>query len=320
MPLVSKGQWLELSVRVDAEAVESVTEVFSRVVPGGVAIEEDITVFGDREGYIVNADKPVTVRGYLPVDDTCGAKVNEIKDALDHLSMLRPVGELSLRQIAEEDWASAWKEHFQVHKVGRRTVIVPSWREYAPQPDEIVITLDPGMAFGTGLHPTTRLCLAELEIHLRPGMRVLDLGTGSGILAIAAAHLGAASVSALDTDAVAVEAARANVLANGVAAIVKVEQGTLASPTPRMVGRKPFVGAPRPKWDLVVCNIVAQVLIGLAEALATALEAGGLLITSGIINERADDVAAGFATQGLQILDRRVEGDWIALIATKPAL
>ena len=108
--------WLELSVQVDNEAVESVTEVLSRFVQGGVAIEEDITAFSDREGYIVNRDKPVTVRGYLPVDDACGCAVTQIKEAMGHLSMLRPGGELSLRQVAEDDWANAWKEHFQVHK------------------------------------------------------------------------------------------------------------------------------------------------------------------------------------------------------------
>lgn len=295
-------QWLELSVQVDREAVDSVAEVFSRYVYGGVAIEESITTYGDREGYQVNPTEPVTIRGYLPLDDSCGGMVTKIKEALDHLSFLRPIGDLTLRSLAEEDWANAWKEHFQVLKVGRRTVVVPSWHQYSPQDQEITIILDPGMAFGTGLHPTTRLCLVALEDYLRPGCRVLDLGTGSGILAIAAARLGAASVLALDTDAVAVEVAQRNVIANGLANTVRVAQGTL--PQER-----------EGPWDLVVANIIAQVIIALAGHLATAVTADGLLIVSGIIQERATAVESSLLAQGLAIVDKRADGDWLAYVA-----
>jgi ribosomal protein L11 methyltransferase len=319
-------KWLELSVQVDNEAVESVTEVFSRFVKGGVAIEEDITAFGDRDGYVVNTDKPVAIRAYLPVDDTCGCSVSQIKDALDHLSMIRPIGELAMRQVAEEDWANAWKEHFQVHRVGPRTVIVPSWRQYDPLPDDVVITLDPGMAFGTGLHPTTRLCLMALEERVRPGQSILDLGTGSGILAIAAARLGAGSVLALDTDAVAVQAARANMAANGVQETVRVDQGTLGTgarssyPDRRSPDRRPTPVLPssRPAtFDLVVANIIAQVLVDLAQPLATALGPGAPLIVSGIINEREADVAAALVAQGLIVEERKAEGDWVLLVARR---
>jgi ribosomal protein L11 methyltransferase len=319
-------RWLELSVQVDNEAVESVTEVFSRFVKGGVAIEEDITTFGDREGYVVNTDKPVAIRGYLPVDDACGCSVAQIKDALDHLSMIRPVGELSMRQVAEEDWANAWKEHFQVHRVGKRTVIVPTWREYQSLPDDVVITLDPGMAFGTGLHPTTRLCLVALEERVRPGQSILDLGTGSGILAIAAARLGAGSVVALDTDAVAVQAARANMAANSVRETVRVDQGTLGTGgRPAHLDRRspdrrpaPVLPASRPAtFDLIVANIIAQALVDLAPALGAALAPGALLIVSGIINEREADVAAALAAQGLTVEDRKTEGEWVLLMARR---
>jgi ribosomal protein L11 methyltransferase len=196
--------------------------------------------------------------------------------------------------------------------VGRRTVIVPSWREYAPQPGEIIVSLDPGMAFGTGLHPTTRLCLVELEERLVPGMRVLDLGTGSGILAIAAARLGAGTVLALDTDRVAAEVALANVAANGVANVVQVGQGTLTHPDATL---QPLLARP---WDLVVANIIAQVLVDLAGPLADAVAPGGLLVASGIINERAADVESSLLAQRLTLLDRRTEGDWVTLVATKP--
>jgi ribosomal protein L11 methyltransferase len=319
-------KWLELMVQVDNEAVESVTEVFSRFVKGGVAIEEDITTFGDREGFIVNTHKPVAIRGYLPVDDTCGCSVTQIKDALDHLSMIRPIGELSLRELAEEDWANAWKEHFQVHRVGQRTVIVPTWRQYEPLPNDVVITLDPGMAFGTGLHPTTRLCIVALEERVRPGQSILDLGTGSGILAIAAARLGAGSVVALDTDAVAVQAARANVAANDVQETVRVDQGTLGTGgKPSHLDRRspdrrpaPVLPSSRPAtFDLVVANIIAQVLVDLAPPLAAALAPGALIIVSGIIREREADVAAALVEQGLTVEERKAEGDWVLLVARR---
>jgi ribosomal protein L11 methyltransferase len=238
--------------------------------------------------------------------------------------MIRPVGELVMRQVEEEDWANAWKEHFQVHRVGQRTVIVPGWRQYEPVPGDLVITLDPGMAFGTGLHPTTRLCLIALEERVRPGQSILDLGTGSGILAIAAARLGAGSVVALDTDAVAVQAARANVAANGVQETVRVDQGTLgtgarpAHQDRRSPDRRPAAVLPtsRPAtFDLVVANIIAQVLVDLAPALAAALAPGAPLIASGIINERETDVAAALVAHGLTVEERKAEGDWVLLVA-----
>jgi ribosomal protein L11 methyltransferase len=296
--------WLELTVRADSEAVESVAAVLSQYVHGGVAIEEDITPFSDREGYLVNADRPVTIRGYLPADAVdCGCILSQITRAMDSLSMIRPVSQPSVRRLAEEDWANAWKDHFHVLHIGRRTVIVPSWREYQPEPGEAVLTLDPGMAFGTGLHPTTRLCLAALEDLLRPGDRVLDLGTGSGILAIAAARLGAGAVTALDTDAVAVRAAAANVEANGLSGAVSVSQGSLT--------------ADPPTYDLVVANIIASVLRDLAAPLAGAVRPGGLLLACGIIQERESEVAAAFAAAGLTLQERRTEGDWVALICTR---
>jgi len=315
------GQWLELTTEVDREAAEAVSAAFAAAVYGGVAIEESIIARGDSEGYTLNADQPVTVRGYLPVDDNAGCKVTRLKEALDHLSFLRPVSPLQVRPIAEEDWANAWKEHFHVHRVGQRLVVVPSWREYTPQPEEIILLLDPGLAFGTGLHPTTQMCLAELERQVQPGMRLLDLGTGSGILAIAAARLGAASVLALDTDPIAVQAARANVARNGVEQIVEVKQGSL----PRGVttsypceGSGTFARIFRQgPFDLVVANIIAQVISDLAESLAAALAPGGQLIASGIIGERAEAVWEKLAAAGLTLLTRRQEGDWVTFVGER---
>jgi ribosomal protein L11 methyltransferase len=320
-----RGQWLELTTQVAREAAEAVSAVFAEVVYGGVAIEEGITARGDSEGYTLNTSQPVTVRGYLPVDDNAGCKVTRLKEALDHLSFPPPVSPLQVRPIAEEDWANAWKEHFHVHRVGQRLVVVPSWREYTPQPGEITILLDPGMAFGTGLHPTTQMCLAELERQVQPGMRVLDLGTGSGILAIAAARLGAARVLALDTDSIAVQAARANGARNGLEQIVEVQQGSLPrGKTPSVRGPYPGEGSgtfarvfgQRP-FDLIVANIIAQVISDLAESLAAALAPAGLLIASGLIAERAEAVWERLAAAGLALVARRQEGDWVTFVGKR---
>lgn len=305
------NRWIELQVEVDREAVEAVSEVLSRYgFGGGIAIDEAIDVDAGGDGYQLRLDQPVRVKTYLPAGDVSGDAIAAIRDALDHLSFLRPIGPLLLNTLAEEDWANAWKEHFHVHRIGRRIVIKPSWREYRPAADDLVIELDPGMAFGTGLHPTTRLCLAALEEHVRPGQSVLDLGTGSGILAIAAARLGADPVYALDIDPVAAAVAASNVQTNRVEGVVRVRQGTLEDRSWRTDdGPQAF--------DLIVANIIARVVIELAGPLAAALAPAGTLIASGIIADRADDVIAAFTAAGFSRIGRQQEGDWIALIAQR---
>src|SRR5437763_6485436 len=183
-------EWLELETRAEPEAVESVSSVFAEFGQG-VAIEQ--VVESSRDGDVVHMppDALVLIKTYLPVlDPSTNARRAKIEQAVWALGQLRNVGPLHVRTLRETDWANAWKEYFFVHRVGRRTVIVPSWREadYVPQPDDVVLLLDPGMAFGTGLHPTTRLCLAAAEALVKPNMHVLDVGAGSGVLSIAAAR------------------------------------------------------------------------------------------------------------------------------------
>lgn len=211
--------------------------------------------------------------------------------------------------------------------MGRRTLIKPPWQEYAPLPDDIVVEIDPGMAFGTGLHPTTRLCLQLLEDHVDPAVhhKALDLGTGSGILAIAAAKLGLPYILGVDTDEVAVRAARENVARNGLSERVKMETGSLAvevnapvdggfyafsddaqQPPPELLAALPF--------DLVIANIIARVLSALAPAMASALRPRGLLITSGIIGERAAEVDSALQAAGLTLVEKREESDWVAFV------
>ena len=333
--------WMELSVEVDPEAVEPVSELLSQAgYNRGVVVDRPIIPGDDGPEFSYDPSRPVTLRTYLPVDDQAEATRARLEQALWHLGRMRPVGPLRVRQVAEEDWANAWKQHYSVQRIGERTVIVPSWLDYAPRPDDIVLRLDPGMAFGTGLHPTTRLCLALLEPYVRPGAAVLDLGCGSGILAIAAARLGAGAVLALDNDPIAVAAARENVARNEVGSVVQVAEGSLGTgaalghwlgaSVDQATGRSgdekassdsivrppalPATPPPSGPFDLIVANIIATVLVALAEDLAAALAPDGLLISSGIIAEREDEVALAYAAAGLERVARRQESDWVALV------
>ncbi len=300
-------KWIELSVEADREAVEAISELFAKYgYNAGVAIEESIIPDEDEEDkYELDLDRPVMVSTWLPNDERAEEVRELIAQHLWHLGQMRYISPLQVTISDEEDWANAWKEHYHVLRVGRHIVIRPSWREYTAEPGDVSIELDPGMAFGTGLHPTTRLCLAALEDYVTAGMSVLDLGTGSGILAIAAAKLGAATVLAIDNDPVAVKSANENAALNGVVASqIRIAEGTLAA-------------AGNVQFDLVVANIIAKVIIELAHDLAAALLPDGTLIVSGIIEDKADSVALALAAAGLHNRERRHEGDWVALVAQR---
>ena len=285
-------EWLEVSVTADNEAAEAVAEVLSRYAYRGVAIE------AGPEGW---NSGPVVVRAYLPADGELWADKRRIEEALWHLGQIRPVSVPAFRPVAEEDWAEAWKERLNVLHVGQHIVVRPSWRDYEPTPEDVVIQLDPGMAFGTGLHPTTQMCLVVLEEFTRPGAAVLDLGTGSGILAIAAAKLGAGRVLAVDNDPVAVRAARDNVIANGVQGAVRVVCGSLE----QVSG----------SYGLVAVNILARVIVEMMqEGLAARVCPGGKLIAAGIIADQELEVVAALDQEGLMLVERQQRGDWVSLV------
>lgn len=307
--------WIELSVEVDPEAVEPVSELFARVgYSSGVVVEQSLLPHeGEPETWSelappeIDPSRPVSVRTYLPDDKNAAGVRQQVEEALWHLGRMREVGPLRVRECKEEDWANAWKAYYGIQRVGERTVIKPSWLEYTPRESDIVLDLDPGMAFGTGLHPTTRLCLVALERYVQPGMNILDLGTGSGILAIAAAKLGGPDtrIMALDTDQVAVEATEQNVERNGLPEQIEVEQGS--TDTARDA-------AP---YDLIVANILASVIIELTRPLHTLLVPGGTLISSGIFIDRGDAVVEALTKAELPVKERVQEGDWLCLVSVR---
>ncbi|MDP8921566.1 MAG: 50S ribosomal protein L11 methyltransferase [Chloroflexota bacterium] len=300
------GSWLELSVVAEPEAADAVAEVFGRW-GRGVAIDQPVRQAPDGDGGWVDATQNVVVKTYLPVDEQAEEHRRLLEEAAWHLGRLRHVEPLQTRVLAEEDWAHAWKKFFHPHRVGKRLVIVPSWRRRARQPEDVVIRLDPGMAFGTGLHPTTRLCLALIEEHLRMGDAVLDFGCGSAILSIAAARLGAARILAIDVDPVAVRVAEENARRNRVLRKVRVAQGTVE---PDM----PVPGAP---FGLIAANISAFVLKNARDGLHAAIEPGRVAILSGILATAADDVLATYAAGGWQHVETRQEGDWVAIVVRR---
>jgi ribosomal protein L11 methyltransferase len=302
---MTDDQWLELSTTVEPEAVESVSAAFAEYGQG-VAVEQ--VVESSRDGDVVNLppDAPLLIKTYLPLaDPRLDERRQQLEKAIWALGKLRQVSPLSVRTLREADWENAWKEHFFVHRVGRRTVIVPSWRvaEYTSQPDDVVLLLDPGMAFGTGLHPTTRLCLLAVEELVTPGMRVLDVGAGSGILSIAAARLGAEHVSAVEIEPVAARVCQENVERNGVADVVSVSAGTLGDgPT-----------SEDERVELILANITIATLMELHPRLAAHLRPGGRAVMSGVLDERADELLEVLRAAGWEHLRTDHEQDWVAL-------
>ena len=267
-------KWMEMSVMLGHEATEAAADIFHEAGAGGVVIEDPLLINSYRSsGAWDYCDIPealdtetVTVKAYLPVDDRLDASIAEIEQALRALSSrlesTPPCGPLRLREVKEDDWANAWKQYFHPTRIGNNLVIKPSWEEYKAMPDDLILEIDPGMAFGTGTHNTTVLCMEALEQLVQPGMKVFDIGTGSGILSLAAAKLGAASVRAVDLDPTAVRVASENVEQNGLESIISVRQGDL------LVGTEGTA-------DLIVANIIANVILLLLPDVPARLNKGG---------------------------------------------
>jgi ribosomal protein L11 methyltransferase len=301
-------RWLELTVEAEVEAVEAVSEILGRVATG--TIVQPARLIRDPDDELVAREDPdagYAVIAHIADDPAATDAVATTERALWHLQAfgLRRVGELRVRPVADEDWAEAWKASYAPQRIGR-VVVVPSWASEPLGPDEVAVELDPGMAFGTGMHPTTRGCLALLQTIAPMPARVLDVGCGSGILAIAALRLGAHRADGLDTDPLAVEATLANAERNGLAERVTATVGSLPEEASS-------------RYPLILANLVAAVLVDLAPRLAAHLAEDGTLLASGIIAPKAAAVEAAMRRAGLRVDERLDDGEWATLrLARRP--
>ncbi len=311
-------KWSELSIHTTNEAIEAISNIMHEAGASGVVIEDSDELTREREdlfGEIYSLDPDdfpvdgVIIKAYLPVNSFLGETVEAVKLAITNLATFDiDLGKnvVTISEVQEEDWATAWKKYYHPVKISKRFTIVPTWETYHPvSSDELIIELDPGMAFGTGTHPTTVMSLQALEKMVKSDHRVIDIGTGSGVLAIGAALLSAKEVYALDLDEVAVRSANTNVKLNNVQDVVTVEEGNLTDK----------VNAP---GDVVVANILAEVIMSFTDDAFKIVKPGGCYITSGIIESKKNDVKAALESSGFVIEDVMMMEDWVTIVSKKP--
>jgi ribosomal protein L11 methyltransferase len=304
------ASWVEVAVRVAPADVEAVADVLRELSPAGVAIEPAIRTLDHDNFQYELLDAPTTLRISLARPLSTSER-RALRRRLTALPLTQPLAPIRYTEVSDEDWAEEWKRFFGVQHVGERIVVRPSWEPYEARSGEVVIELDPGTAFGTGQHETTRLCLAAMERYVRPRMAILDVGTGSGILAIAAALLGAENVRACDTDANAVAAAKANVARKGIASSVDCRTGSLGL-------NWPWDEPAAASADLVVANISSVALVELMPEIARALRPHGWFIGSGFIDAGLAKVEAAAQESHFETTEVMADGEWRCLIAGKP--
>ncbi len=320
------SELLEIAVDVDGEAAEAVSELFNRYNGGGWE-EDSATGEASGGGAVIEVtgfddlNQPITgeyrlvVKTYIKPGRRGAETRRLIEEGLWRLSLLYPIPEPAIRTVREEDWAHAWKRFYKPMRIGQRVILAPAWEEVESRPGDIVVALEPGMAFGTGMHPTTRLCVAALEELVQPGMAVLDIGTGSGVLSIVAAKLGAAPIHATDIDPLAVDSTHDNAKRNNLA----------LGPDSLTVAQDSVPAGMAGRFPLLVANILAEILAGLFNGiygnppLAEPLAPGGRMILSGIIEEKVNIVIDAAAHHGFVEESRKLEGDWVALILKRKA-
>ncbi|MGE7879523.1 50S ribosomal protein L11 methyltransferase [Peribacillus muralis] len=310
-------KWSEFAIQTTNEAVEPVSNILHEAGASGVVIEDPLELVKERENvfgeiYHLNPDdypdEGVMIKAYLPVNSFLGETVDAIKESINNLLLFDiDLGKniVSISEVNEEEWATAWKKYYNPVKISERFTIVPTWEEYTPvSSDELIIELDPGMAFGTGTHPTTVMCIQALERTVKPGDLVVDVGTGSGVLSIAAALLEAKRIQSLDLDEVAVQSAKQNVKLNSVQDRVSVSQGNLLDGVDEQA-------------DVVVANILAEVIMRFTDDVAKVVKPGGYFIASGIIQPKKQDVKDAITASGFTIEETILMEDWVALIAKR---
>ncbi|MCR8870448.1 50S ribosomal protein L11 methyltransferase [Peribacillus frigoritolerans] len=312
-------KWSEFAIQTTNEAVEPVSNILHEAGASGVVIEDPLELVKERENvfgeiYHLNPDdypdEGVVIKAYLPVNSFLGDTIDAIKESINNLQLFDiDLGKnvVSISEVNEEEWATAWKKYYNPVKISERFTIVPTWEDYTPvSSDELIIELDPGMAFGTGTHPTTVMCIQALERTVTPGDLVVDVGTGSGVLSIAAALLDAKRIQSLDLDEVAVQSAKQNVELNNVQDKVSVSQGNL-------------LDGVNEQADIVVANILAEVIMRFTDDVAKVVKPGGFFIASGIIQTKKQDVKEAIIASGFTVEETILMEDWVAIIAKRNA-
>ncbi|CAM4054612.1 50S ribosomal protein L11 methyltransferase [Cohnella lubricantis] len=319
-------RWFEITVLAAEQSQEMVAHYMNELGAGGVSIEESWTEDKPRDTSFGQwYDKPLNnikagyaeIKGYFPE----GTDPTQLIEQLTLLLRGLPefgydAGEytISSAEVNEDEWAEAWKKYFKPLQVTEQLTIKPTWEAYEPREGELIIELDPGMAFGTGTHPTTALCLRTLEGAIHGGETVIDVGTGSGILSIGAIRLGAKQVLALDLDPIAVSSATENVKLNGLQDVIEVRQSDLLG----VLSQPATADSVQPPVDLVVANILAEIILLFITDVMDVLKPGGIYIASGIYKNKEEDVASALLAAGFEIIDRVRQEDWIAFVAGKP--
>lgn len=306
--------WLEVSLTVNGELAEAVADVLARFAYSGVMLEQGVKYTNDEDAGTPTG--PITVRAYLEVNDELEETRQKLEESLYYLGMIQPLPAASYKEIADQNWMEAWKQHYKPILIGERLVIVPAWMD-SPEPNRVAIKIDPGMAFGTGTHPTTQLCLELMEYYFeqssienRKSKIVIDVGCGSGILSIAAIKLGAETALGVDIDAGSITNARENAETNHIGEELILEVGSVQE---ILDGKFAFKKAP-----LVVANILAPVIIRLFDAgLADLIDAQGAIILSGILHEQEGSVIEAAQAKGLSMKERRQIGDWVAVMMVR---
>lgn len=306
-------KWIEIRIKTTEEAYDAVSEMLTDIGAGGVAIEDpnDIRAevakpnsldYADDE-FLEGLGDDVLIKAYFPDTVSLNELTALVHEKLDWISGFLDVGKGydGYAEVDEEDWSTAWKKYYKPLKLTERIIIKPSWEAYEKQDSEIVIELDPGMAFGTGTHETTQMCAALLDEFVKPEDRVMDIGCGTGILAIIAVKLGAQRVAALDVDPMAVRITEENSVMNGVSHHIEASVGILQD-YPKGI-----------QADIIVANIIASVIVDLADVIPQYLKAGGTFITSGIIRERRDEVIKAYEAIGLSPLIIKEMGEWVGM-------